>query len=46
MKILVTDQSRLKYKISAKNNVLSKEHNGDYMPEKLINEKMSLGLDL
>ena len=40
------DQSRLEDMINIqKNNVLSKEHNGDYMPEKLINEKMSLGLD-
>ena len=26
-------------------NLLSKEHNGDYMPVDLINEKMELGLD-
>ncbi len=41
------DQSRLEemIMICKKNNVLSKEHNGDYMPEKLIYEKMSLGLD-
>jgi D-tagatose-1,6-bisphosphate aldolase subunit GatZ/KbaZ len=41
------DKSRLEEMINIckKNNVLSKEHNGDYMPEKLIYEKMSLGLD-
>jgi hypothetical protein len=41
------NQSRLidMINICKKNSVLSKEHNGDYMPEKLINEKMALGLD-
>ena len=32
-------------KISAKHNLKSKEHNGDYLPEELIYEKMNLGLD-
>jgi len=32
-------------KVSRKFNLLSKEHNGDYISEKLIFEKMSLGLD-
>jgi D-tagatose-1,6-bisphosphate aldolase subunit GatZ/KbaZ len=32
-------------KVSNKFNLLSKEHNGDYISEKLIFEKMSLGLD-
>jgi hypothetical protein len=38
---------RLKQMISVgkKYNKLTKEHNGDYMPIKLIKEKMSLGLD-
>tara|TARA_Y100000385_G_C13063438_1_gene625516 strand:- start:374 stop:1342 length:969 start_codon:yes stop_codon:yes gene_type:complete len=32
-------------KVSRKFNLLSKEHNGDYISEELIFEKMSLGLD-
>ena len=32
-------------KISVKYDLKSKEHNGDYISEKLINEKMDLGLD-
>ena len=32
-------------KVAKKHNLKSKEHNGDYIPEKLIREKMKLGLD-
>jgi len=32
-------------KIAKKWNLLSKEHNGDYIPAQLIKEKMALGLD-
>ena len=32
-------------KISVKYDLKSKEHNGDYISEKLINEKMDFGLD-
>lgn len=31
--------------VCKKHNVISKEHNGDYIPASLIKEKMSLGLD-
>lgn len=31
--------------IAKKHNLKSKEHNGDYIPEHLIHEKMELGLD-
>lgn len=31
--------------VAKSHNLLSKEHNGDYIPVELINEKMSLGLD-
>jgi hypothetical protein len=31
--------------VAKSHNLLSKEHNGDYIPVQLINEKMSLGLD-
>ena len=31
--------------VCKKHNVISKEHNGDYIPVSLIKEKMSLGLD-
>jgi hypothetical protein len=31
--------------VAKAHNLLSKEHNGDYIPVELINEKMSLGLD-
>ncbi len=41
------DRTRLlnMIKVAQKFNLMSKEHNGDYIPEKLIFEKMSLGLD-
>ena len=41
------DKERLKLmiKIAKKYNLKSKEHNGDYIPEELIREKMNLGLD-
>jgi hypothetical protein len=41
------DSERLKYMISVckQCNVLSKEHNGDYIPVSVIKEKFSLGLD-
>ena len=32
-------------KIAKNYNLKSKEHNGDYIPEELIREKMNLGLD-
>jgi D-tagatose-1,6-bisphosphate aldolase subunit GatZ/KbaZ len=32
-------------KVAKKWNLLSKEHNGDYIPPQLIKEKMTLGLD-
>ena len=32
-------------KVAKKWNLLSKEHNGDYIPSQLIKEKMDLGLD-
>ena len=31
--------------VAKKHNLLSKEHNGDYIPSSLIKEKMELGLD-
>jgi len=41
------DRERLKsmIKVANDNNLKSKEHNGDYIPELLIHEKMALGLD-
>jgi hypothetical protein len=41
------DKDRLKsmIKVAKSWDLLSKEHNGDYIPVKLIKEKMSLGLD-
>ncbi len=41
------DQEKLisMIKIAKKHNLISKEHNGDYISEKLIKEKMKLGLD-
>lgn len=41
------DSDRLKQMINVckKHNVLSKEHNGDYIPVSVIKEKFSLGLD-
>ena len=41
------DQEKLIFmiKIAKKHNLISKEHNGDYISEKLIKEKMKLGLD-
>ena len=41
------DKDRLKFmiKVAKSWNLLSKEHNGDYIPVDLIKEKMSLGLD-
>ena len=41
------DRTRLlkMIKVAKKFNLMSKEHNGDYISEKLIFEKMSLGLD-
>ena len=41
------DRNRLlnMIKVAKKFNLMSKEHNGDYISEKLIFEKMSLGLD-
>lgn len=43
----VYDKKRLKsmIKIAKKYNLKSKEHNGDYIPEELIKEKMNMGLD-
>lgn len=32
-------------KVTKKHNLLSKEHNGDYIPVSVINEKFELGLD-
>jgi fructose/tagatose bisphosphate aldolase len=41
------DQEKLisMIRIAKKHNLISKEHNGDYISEKLIKEKMKLGLD-
>jgi hypothetical protein len=41
------DSQRLEQmiQITKKHNLLSKEHNGDYLPPHLIKEKMSIGLD-
>ena len=43
----IYDKERLKsmIKIAKKHNLKSKEHNGDYIPEELIREKMNMGLD-
>ena len=43
----IYDQEKLvsMIKVAKKHNLKSKEHNGDYIPEKLIREKMKLGLD-
>jgi hypothetical protein len=41
------DSTRLKemIKVCKQNNLLSKEHNGDYIPVSVIKEKFNLGLD-
>ena len=41
------DSNRLKQmvKIAKRHNLLSKEHNGDYIPVEIIKEKFDLGLD-
>ena len=40
-----TDKLIQMINVCKKHNVISKEHNGDYIPASLIKEKMSLGLD-